>query len=81
MSFPRTNLISMPIKVIRQPKENTQNLVRRFTKGVKRSGILIRAKQARFKKNPKNKRAKKLAALRREELTKKYERLYKLGKL
>ena len=71
----------MAFEVKRQSKETSQNLAHRFSKRVRRSGILFRARKIRFKHRPKSHQAKKSAALRREELKKKYKKLEKLGKL
>jgi len=71
----------MALEVKKKEKESSQSLVRRFTKRVQQSGILIRARKARFKERKKSKDMKKEAALRREEIKKEYERLKKLGKL
>lgn len=69
------------IEVKKQEKETTQSLIRRFTKRVQQSGVLIQARKIRFKKRRKSEQMKKRAALRREELKKEYEKLKKLGKL
>lgn len=71
----------MAIKVHRRKRESPHGLVRRFKKAVQESGILIRKRKGRYKKRPKSRQTKKRAALRREELKKKYERLKKLGKI
>ncbi len=71
----------MGIKVKKQERETTQSLIRRFTKAVKNSGLLIRARKRRFKQREKSETMKKKAAQRREEMRKKYEILKKLGKL
>lgn len=71
----------MALKIRRRPKETSQSLVHRFSKRVRGSGILIRARKSRFRTRRKSHQAKKAAALRREELRKQYEKLEKLGKL
>ena len=71
----------MALEVKRKEKESSQNLVRRFTKSIQNSGILLRARKIRFKERKKSEQMKKRAALRREELKKEYEKLRKLGKL
>ncbi|PIP23680.1 MAG: hypothetical protein COX90_01235 [Candidatus Nealsonbacteria bacterium CG_4_10_14_0_2_um_filter_38_17] len=70
----------MTLEVRRQEKENTQSLIRRFTRGLQQSGILLRAKKLRFRHRPKSHGAKKKAALRRVELKQEYEKMRKLGK-
>jgi ribosomal protein S21 len=71
----------MALEARKQDKENTQSLIRRFTKRVQKSGILLQARQSRFHRRPKSRQMKKRAALRREKLKKEYEKLKKLGKL
>lgn len=68
-------------EVKKQKKENSQSLVRRFTKRIRQSGILLRARKIRYREKPKNERAQKKTALRKEELKKKYKKLEKLGEL
>lgn len=69
----------MPLKVFRKEKETVQNLIRRFIKIVRDSGILLEAKKRQFYQRPKSKTAKKEAALRREALKKEYEKAQKFG--
>jgi len=69
----------MSLEVKKQERETPQSLIRRFTKRVQRSGVLLRARQSRYRKRPKSKQMKKRAALRREQLRKEYQRLKKLG--
>lgn len=71
----------MALEVKKNSKETSQNLLRRFSKAVQQSGILIQARKNRFKKRKKSEKMKRIAALRREEKRKDFERLKKLGKL
>ena len=71
----------MSLEIKKEGRETSQNLVRRFSRRMKQSGILLRARKARFKERPKSKQMKKRSALRREELRKEYEQLEKLGKI
>jgi ribosomal protein S21 len=71
----------MPLEIKKEGRETSQNLVRRFSRRVKQSGILLRARKTRFKERPKSNEMKKRSALRREELKKEYEKLEKLGKV
>ena len=71
----------MPITVRKKEKESVQGLLRRFSRRVQQSGVLVRARRGRFYVSPLTKRQKKLSALRRQEAAKERERLYKLGKL
>ena len=71
----------MGIEIKKQNRETTQALIRRFTKAIRESRILVRARKIRFKGRKKSNQMKKRAALRREELKKEYEKLRKSGKL
>ncbi len=69
----------MGVEVKKQERENSQGLIRRFTKRIQRSGILLRARKSRFYKRQKSKDMKRRAALRRGKLKAEYEKLEKLG--
>lgn len=71
----------MSIEIKKQGRETSQNLLRRFSSRIRKSGILVRARRNRYRQKPQNFYSRKVAALRREELRKKYEELKKLGKL
>jgi ribosomal protein S21 len=71
----------MAIEVKRREKESLQSLLKRFTRAVKRSGILIKARERMFKDRNLSKEKKKRKALRRELMRRYYERLKKLGKI
>jgi len=70
----------MVLKVRRKERESSHSLIRRFSRRIRQSGILLRARKARFRKKSKSREMKKRAALRREELKKEYEKMEKLGK-
>jgi len=71
----------MPLEVRRKKGESVRSLVSRFIRAVRRSGILVEAKKKKYFRRPLSKLAKKKAALSREELRKKYEKLEKMGKV
>lgn len=71
----------MALEIKKEERETSQNLVRRFSRRIKQSGILLRARKSRFRQKAKSPQMKKRSALRREELRKKYEKLEKLGKI
>lgn len=71
----------MPLEVKKQNRENNQSLLRRFSKGMQQSGILIRAKKGRFVQRVKSEDMKKKSALRRLEKRDEYEKLKKLGEI
>ena len=71
----------MPLEIKKEERESSQSLIFRFTKAIKQSGILLRARKIRFKRKEKSRDMKKKEALRRGEMKKEYERLKKMGKL
>ncbi len=70
----------MALEARKKDKETAQSLIRRFTQRVQKSGILVRARKNRFYSSKISEGAKKKAALRKEEIKKKYEKLKKMGK-
>ncbi|MDD5040612.1 MAG: 30S ribosomal protein S21 [Patescibacteria group bacterium] len=71
----------MPVEVRRKEGESPESLVRRFTKKVQASGVLIRAKRGRFHERTKSKLKLKQEATRRKMIRDKKELLRKIGKL
>lgn len=69
------------VEVKKRENESPESLVRRFTKRVQSSGILIRAKRGRFYTSKKNKLVRKEEAARRQLIKDKKEYLRKIGKL
>ncbi len=69
------------VEVKKRDNESSESLVRRFTKRVQQSGVLIRAKKRRFYETKKNKRTVRLDALRRENIREQRELLRRQGKL
>jgi ribosomal protein S21 len=70
---------NMVIEVNRKQKESNQSLIRRFTKSVKKSGILIQARKVQYRTKSKSDQLKKRDALKRRELRKEYQKKRKLG--
>jgi len=68
------------LKVEKKERENSRQLVGRFIRSLRKSGLVYRAKKKRYKEKPLSNQLKKKIALRREDLKKKYERLEKLGR-
>jgi len=71
----------MAIEVRRKQNESSEALLRRFSRKVLQTGLVNRVKHAQFHIPKKNKRAVKIAALRRNFITIKKEYLQKIGKL
>ncbi len=69
------------IEVKKRDNESSESLVRRFTKRVQQSGVLLRAKKRRFYEPAPNKRELRVDALRRNHIRQEREILRKLGKL
>lgn len=68
------------LEVKRKEKESPQNLVHRFAKVVRQSGVLIETRSNQFKKRAKSALAKKRSAVRRVRLIAEKKRLAKLAK-
>ncbi|MDI6882958.1 MAG: 30S ribosomal protein S21 [Patescibacteria group bacterium] len=71
----------MPLRVQKQNRESSQNVIRRFSQKIRQSGILLEVRKRQFKGKKKSEQLKKRSALRREEKKREYEKLKKLGKL
>ncbi len=71
----------MAVEVRKKEKETTASLLRRFSRRVQQSGVLLRARRTRFYEAPKSKRQKRIDALRRSIMQKEREKLIKLGKI
>jgi len=71
----------MALEIKKTNKETSQSLARRFSRRIKRSGILVQVKKSHFRKRKKSNQMKKRAALRREQLREEYRKLDKLGQL
>ncbi len=65
----------------RKDHETTGALLRRFTRRVQQSGILLQARKKRFHKGTPTKRQVRASALRKLAVVKERQRLAKLGKL
>lgn len=70
----------MTIEVKKKERETSESLIRRFSRRVQQSGVLLRARRSRFRKDEKNKREKRLEALYKIKIRKEIEKLKKLGK-
>jgi len=69
------------LKVEKSDKENPRQLAGRFSRSIRKSGLLYRVKKSRFRQRPKSTKLKKEAALRRIEKRAEYKRMEKLGKV
>lgn len=69
------------VEVRKKNGESVESLLRRFTKKVQQSGILIRAKRGRFFEPKKSRDEIRVGAIRRNLIKEKKEYLKKIGKL
>ena len=71
----------MPIEVNRKPRESASAMLRRFSRKIQLSGVLLSAKKSRFKNKEESKNMRRVGALRRENIKKERRRLDRLGLL
>ncbi len=69
------------IEIKRKERESTTSLLRRFSKKVRQSGVLLNARKNKFYEKPKNRFQQKTTALRRERLRKLRRKLLKTGEI
>ncbi|OGZ34410.1 MAG: hypothetical protein A2174_02775 [Candidatus Portnoybacteria bacterium RBG_13_41_18] len=74
-------MIYLSIEVRKKDRESTGSLLRRFSRRVQQSGVLLHARRGRFYTKSKTKRQQKASALRREQLRAQRKELLKLGLL
>lgn len=71
----------MTIEVKRKEREPVGSLLRRFSRRVQQSGVLLNARKGRFFRKPKTRRQIKASALRREQLRAQRREMIKMGLL
>lgn len=69
------------VEVKRRDNEGSESLVRRFSRKVQQSGVLLQARKVRYFARKKNRRKLREEAQRRAELTAERDRLIKLGEI
>lgn len=69
------------VEVKKKDNEGADSLIRRFSRRVQQSGVLLQARKIRFHERKKNKRKVREEAIRRAELMAERERLIKLGEI
>lgn len=69
------------VRVTRREHETSGALIRRFTRRVQRSGIVLQARKIRFFQQKPNRGERRRSALRRSHIREERETLFKLGKL
>ncbi len=69
------------IEVRRKENESIGSLLRRFSKKVQQSGLLLQVRNSMFREKRKSKTERRKSALRRIKIRSEREKLRKLGKL
>ncbi len=69
------------LEVQKREHENSEGLIRRFSRVVQQSGVLLQAKKVRYHEKKKSKMKVREEAQRRTELNDERERLIKLGEI
>src|SRR4030042_5698341 len=68
------------IQVKKKDRETSESLIRRFSRRVQQSGVLLQARSGRFFERPKTKRQARELAKYRSVVKKEVEKLKKMGK-
>lgn len=68
------------IQVKKKDRETSESLIRRFSRCVQQSGILLTVRQGRFYEKPKSRRQIRESAQYRAKIRKEVEKLKKIGK-
>ena len=68
------------IEVKRKEKETPESLIRRFSRRVQQSGVLVHARKGRFRKDEKSRREMREGAMYKAKVKKVVDRLKKMGK-
>jgi len=69
----------MVLEITKQERETNQSLIRRFTKRLRESRILVGAKKSVFHQREKSKQIQRRTTLRRLEKQREYQHAVKLG--
>jgi len=68
------------IEVKKKDRETSESLIRRFSRRVQQSGVLVRARKTRFRLDEKSKREIREGAMYKAKVKKVVDRLKKMGK-
>lgn len=69
------------VEVKRKDGESAESLIRRFSRRVQHSGLLLQAKKVKFRQRIKSKRLLREDTLRRKKIREQKEYLKKIGRL
>lgn len=68
------------VEVKKKDKETSESLIRRFSRRLQQSGVLVQARKTRFRSKDKTKRQMRQEALYRAKMRKEVDKLKKQGK-
>lgn len=68
------------IEVKKRDRESPESLIRRFSRRVQQSGVLVQARRVRFRTDEKTRREMRQSAMYKEKVKKAVNRLKKMGK-
>ncbi len=68
------------IEVKKKDREASDSLIRRFSRMVQQSGVLVKARRSRFQKDEKSKTEKRKEALYKVKIRKEIDKLKKMDK-
>lgn len=69
------------VEVRKKERESSESLLRRFSRKVQQSGVLLKARKIRYREATKNKARVRKDAIRRVQIQKERDYLKKIGKL
>ncbi|MCI0471291.1 MAG: 30S ribosomal protein S21 [Candidatus Aminicenantes bacterium] len=68
------------VQVKKKERETSESLIRRFSRRVQQSGVLLTARRSRFYAKPKSRRQVRESAQYRAKVKKEVDKLKKIGK-
>jgi ribosomal protein S21 len=68
------------IEVKKKDRESSESLIRRFSRRVQQTGVLVQARRSRFRTEEKSRREKIDGAIYKEKVKKVVNKLKKMGK-
>jgi ribosomal protein S21 len=68
------------VEVKRKDRESSDSLMKRFSRRVQQSGVLLSARKGRFYAKPKSRRQVRESAMYRAKIKKEVDKLKKMGK-
>jgi hypothetical protein len=73
--------MAVNVEVTKKKNESSVSIIKRFTRRVQGSGVLPRVRSIRYEERQPSAYKKKVARLRSIENKKKYDHLFKMGKI